>query len=249
MNLGCTEFAVPGDTLGDKLKVLESQGMWLELANDGKKRARDILEVQSNFSVPIKSVQAYLQHEMGILSADVGEREAAVHHVEETIELASIVGAQNVVVVITYGRPGVNNPRRRCIELLRHFGELGEEHEVTVSIEPLGRLRTTFLPSASEVFQLIKEVGSGRVRLMIDTMHVYSDGQDPAEVIEELASEISEIQLRDTGSKPPGRGDIDFASVLKVAREKFKGLLCLEYRPGSDPRADFVSALNILKYR
>ena len=31
MALGCVEFAVPGKTLEDKLRVLESHGMWLEL--------------------------------------------------------------------------------------------------------------------------------------------------------------------------------------------------------------------------
>lgn len=247
MDLGCAEFAAPGDTLEDKLRTLESHGMWLELANDGKKQTEDILKVQPNFNVPIKSVQAYLQHEMNMLSADAGEREAAIHHVEETIELASAVGAQNVVVVITYGEPGVNNSRKRCIELLRRFGELGGELDITVSIEPLGRLRTTFLPGAFEVLQLIQEVESERVRLMIDTMHVHSNGQNPAKVIEELAPEISEIQLRDTDSKPPGQGSINFGPVLKVVREKFRGLLCLEYRPGSDPHTDFTNTLEILK--
>ncbi len=247
MDLGCTEFAVPGDTLEDKLRALESHGMWLELANDGKKQAEDILKMQPNFNVPIKSVQAYLQHEMSMLGADAGEREVAVRHVEETIELASAVGAQNVVVVITYGEPGVSNPRKKCIKLLRHFGELGEELGITVSIEPLGRLRTTFLPGAFEVLRLIQEVRSERVQLMIDTMHIRSNDQNPAEVIEKLAPEISEIQLRDTDSKPPGQGDIDFGSVLKVTLEKFKGLLCLEYRPGLDPHADFTNALEILK--
>ncbi|MEA1904703.1 MAG: sugar phosphate isomerase/epimerase [Candidatus Hadarchaeota archaeon] len=247
MDLGCAEFAVPGNMLEDKLRILESHGMWLELTNDGKKQAEDILKVQPNFNAQIKSVQAYLQHEMNMLSADAGEREAAVHHVEETIELASAVGAQNVVVVITYGEPGASNPREGCIELLRRFGELGEELDVTVSIEPLGRLRTTLLPSAFEVLQLIREIRSEHVRLMIDTMHVHSNGQNPAEIIGELAPEISEIQLRDTDSKPPGQGSIDFDQVLKVVREKFKGLLCLEYRPSSDSHTDFANALEILK--
>lgn len=247
MDLGCAEFAVPGDTLEDKLRTLESHGMWLELANDGKRRAEDILKVQRNFNAPIKSVQAYLQHEVDMLGADAGEREVAVRHVEDTIGLASTLGAQNVVVVITYGEPGVSNPRERCAELLRRFGKLGEELGVTVSIEPLGRVKTAFLPGAFEVLQLIREVRSERVRLMVDTMHVYSNGQDPAEVIGRLLPEISEIQLRDTDSKPPGQGSIDFAPVLGVVREKFKGLLCLEYRPGSDPPADFINACGAIK--
>lgn len=242
MDLGCAEFAVPGDTLEDKLETLESHGMWMELTNYGERRAEDILKVQSNFDVPIKSVQAYLQHEVDTLSANTEESEAAVRYVEETIRTASELGAQNVVVIITYGKPEIENPRDKSIELFRRFGRLGEELGVTVSVEPLSRLKTKFLPGVFEVLQLVREVNLEYVQLMVDTMHVHSNGQNLREVIEELAQEISEIQLRDTDSDPPGKGSINFTPVLGIIREKFEGLLCLEYRPSSDPYTDFVNA-------
>jgi len=60
VGLGCAEFAVPGDTLEDKLRVLESHEMWLELVNDGfdEKRLKEILKILSNFNTSIESVQA-----------------------------------------------------------------------------------------------------------------------------------------------------------------------------------------------
>jgi len=245
MDLGCVEFATPGKTLEEKLRILEFHGMWLELANDGRRRAEDIIKIQRSFKTPIKSVQAYRQHEISILSADAGEREAAIRHVEESIELASAIEAQNVVAVITYGAPRIDNPRKACVELLRCFGKLGEDLGVTVSIEPLGRARTPFLPSAYDVLQLIREVESEHVRLMVDTMHIYLNGQDPAKIIDELVTEISEVQLRDTDSKPPGRGKIDFGRVLKVIHGKFGGLVCLEFQPGPNPELDFENARRI----
>lgn len=243
MDIGCAEFAVPGDTLEEKLRTLESHGMWLELVNDGKRQVEDILGAQSSFSVPIKSVQAYLQHEMNMLSADTQESEAAVSYVEETIRAASALGAQNVVVIITYGEPKIEEPKKKSVELFKRFGKLAEDVGVTVSAEPLGQSKTTFIPSATDVLQLVREVNSSRVQLMIDTMHVHSTGQNPSEVIKESTSEISEIQLRDTNSKPPGRGTIDFTSIMNVIHRKFEGLLCLEYHPSSDPRKDLESAL------
>lgn len=240
--LGCAEFAVPGKTLKDKLKTLEVHGMWLELVNDGKKRLRDVLDVLESFDTSIESVQAYLLHKLRMLSAKEEERKAAMRHVEETIKLASRVGAKNVVTTIAYGEPRIENPRGKCIGLFRHFGELGEEFDVAVSIEPLGRDRTTFLPSVPEIYQLIRDVGSAHVRLMADTMHIHASGENVAEIVDEYAAGITELQLRDTDSRPPGQGRIDFAPVLKVVREKFKGLVCLEYKPGPNPKLDFSYA-------
>jgi len=245
--LGCTEFAVPGKTLEDKLKTLESRGMWLELVNDGTKRLKDVLGVLQSFDTSIESVQAYMLHELQMLSAKENERKAAVRHVEETIKLASGVGAKNVVTTIAYGEPTIENHREKCVELFKHFGKLGEEFNVVVSIEPLGRDRTTFLPSVSGVHRLVQDVGSANVRLMADTAHIHANGENVAEVVEKYASEITELQLRDTDSRPPGQGEIDFAPVLKVVRKKFKGLACLEYQPGPDPFADFASALKTTK--
>lgn len=249
VGLGCTEFAVPGDTLEDKLRILESHEMWLELVNDGidEKRLKKILETLSNFNTSIESVQAYLQHDLRMLSAKERDRKAAVRHMEETIKIASAVGAQNVVAVVTYGKPTIKNPRGKCIKIFRHFGKLGAEFNVVISIEPLGRNRTTFLSSISEVYDLVQDVGSDHVRLMADTMHIHANEEDVVETIRKYAAEIMELQLRDTASRPPGQGSIDFGPVLKVVREKFRGLTCLEYQPGLDSQADFARALEVTK--
>jgi sugar phosphate isomerase/epimerase len=246
LNLGCAEFAVPGVTLEEKLKVLESRGVWLELVNDCRKQARDVLNAQKSFGAPIESVQAYLLHELEMLGENETQRKAAARHVEDTIKLASEVGAKNVVVTIAYGEPKIENPRKKCIELFRNFGKLGEEFNVTISIEPLGRDRTSFLPSVPEVHRLVQDIGSDHVRLMADTMHIYNSEKNVADVVRKYVAEIMELQLRDTGSRPPGLGKIDFVPILKLVREKFRGLICLEYKPGPDPDADFNHAIKFV---
>jgi len=244
MALGCAEFAVPGKTLEDKLRMLEPHGMWLELVNDGltDNRSKEIFETLPSFKVLVRSIQANLLRDLRLLGARKKDRVIAVCHVEETMRLASALGARNVVTVATYGEPTVENPVEKCVETFRHLSKLGAELGVTVSIEALGKNRTTFLPSVSDVCNLVRKVGSDYVRPMADTMHINDNGEDVAEVVEKHARELAELQLRDVDSKPPGRGNIDFGSVLKAARGKFKGLICLEYRPGPDPYADFAWA-------
>jgi len=244
MVLGCAEFAVPGNTLEDKLRVLESYGMWLELVNDGltDNRSKEISETLPSFKVLVRSVQANLLRDLRLLGARKKDREIAVSHMEETMKLASMLGAQNVVTVATYGEPAVEDPMEKCVDTFRHLSKLGAELGVMVSIEALGKNRTTFLPSVSDIYNLVRKVGSDYVRPMADTMHINDNGEDVAEVVGKHAGELAELQLRDVDSKPPGRGNIDFGSVLKATRGKFKGLICLEYRPGPDPYADFAWA-------
>lgn len=239
--MGCVEFAVPGKSLDEKLGALERRKMWLELANDGNKRVEEVREVLASHSVPVKSVQAYRQHEFQLLGANAKERELARLHVEETIRMAAELGAKNTVVVIGYGAPGVEKPRKACLKLFTDFGMLSGNLGVDVSIEFLGT-KTSFLPRASDVHRLIKEVAVSNVRLLVDTMHVHSSGEDPAQIIEMYAEDLGEVQLRDRGSKPPGKGEIDFAKIIEAIHKKYRGLVCLEYKPGSDPEADFDHA-------
>ncbi len=160
--------------------------------------------------------------------------------------MASEIGARNVVVVIGYGEPGVPKPREFCFDIFNRFGLLGGELGVEISIESLGE-KTSFLPKASDVHSLVKELALSNVRLLIDTMHVFSAGEDPASVIEGCLGNIGEIQLRGTDSKPPASGAIDFDRIVRIIRKKFRGLACLEYKPGEDPDADFELALSTCK--
>jgi hydroxypyruvate isomerase len=82
---------------------------------------------------------------------------------------------------------------------------------------------------------------------MIDTMHVHDNGENVAEIVRKYVAEIMELQLRDTNSRPPGQGEINFDPVLEIVRKRFKGLACLEYRPSSDPWTDFENALKTTK--
>jgi len=240
MILGCVEFSAPGKTLEDKLRVLESHEMWLELVNNGltKNRSKEIFETIPSFNVPVKSVQANVLRDLHPLGKSKKDQEIAVLHIEETMKLASRLDAKNIVTVATYGEPMVEDPMEKCVDTYTNLSKLGAELGVTVSIEALGKNRTTFLPSVEDVCDLVRKVGSDYVRPMADTMHINDNGENVAKVVGKHARELAELQLRDIDSKPPGRGNIDFGSVLKAIKGKFKGLICLEYRPGLNPYAD-----------
>ncbi|MFN4132756.1 MAG: sugar phosphate isomerase/epimerase family protein [Candidatus Hadarchaeales archaeon] len=244
MRLGCAEFAVPGETLREKLNFLEQKKLWLELANDGKKSLVDVKSLLSSYKVEVRSVQAYRQHEFQLLAAGEKEREMARKHVAETINFAGEIGAEHAVVVTGYGGPGVEAPERVLAELLKEFSGAGEERGVKVGLEALGA-KTSFLPRVDEVATFLKRLSLANVGIVLDTMHAYSAGENPAEIFERNSPIITEVQLRDVGSRAPGKGEIDFKKLGKLLRD-YSGLLCLEYHPVENPEKELMEATSFI---
>ncbi len=221
--LGCAEFCIPGKNLEEKLEVAKKRNLWVELVNYKK---RD-LNVLSSFNVEIKSVQAYLLHSLSLLSKNAAIQKAALTHVKDTIKMASNVGAENVATVPTYGFEHAAQPHKKCIEIFRELSNHALACDVKLLIEALSQKRTSFLPSLAEVGKLVKNIDRENVHLMADTCHIYDSGEDAAVVLGKFSSEIIELHLKDSGSKPPGKGVLDFKEILKKCKNS---LHCLEYK-------------------
>lgn len=247
MELGITDFAVPGHGLEEKLRVAEKHGLWLEIANEGAVwkfwRWKSLLP---SFDVRVRSVQAFLQHRLSLLSRSQIERKAALNHVEQTIELASNLSAEHVVVALCYGKPGVENADEVLVKSLKELAGSAAEHGVTVGLEPLDRKRTEYRPTAEEVWEVVKLVDSEHVKLVLDTGHLWENGEDVKGVLEKFGDRVSEVHLKDSGGKAPGRGRLDFGPVVELC-VRLKGLKCLEYRPGKNPEEDLNLALKVLR--
>jgi sugar phosphate isomerase/epimerase len=219
--LGCAEFCLPGKNLEEKLDAAKKHDLWVELINDKK---RDLC-ILSSFDVKIKSVQAYLLHDLSLLSKNAAIRKAALTHVKDTIEIASKVGAENVLTVATYGNAAL--PYKKCIEIFRELSNYALGYDAKILIEALGKKRTSFLPSLSEVSKLVENIDRESVCLAADTCHIYDSGKEVAEALEKFGSEIIELHLKDSDSKPPGKGALDFKKILKICKSSLR---CLEYK-------------------
>jgi sugar phosphate isomerase/epimerase len=246
MALGIAEFSAPGKSPSEKLRALEERGLWLELVNDGiawkLARWRELLP---SFRVYVRSVQAYLQHDLSLFSRSLAERRAAFNHVKQSIELAAKFGGEGVVTVVCYGKPQVADPWKEAVRVFKELSKVAEDVRITVSVEPLDRKRTEFLHSYSEVRKFVEQVASERVKLMLDTGHLWEDGEDPARVVRELGEELSELHLKDSGGLAPGRGELNFHKLAEICKE-IRGLKCLEYKPSSSPEEDLELACQAL---
>lgn len=237
--LGCAEFCLPGKNLEKKLEAARKYALWVELVNDKKKD----LGILNSFDVKVKSVQAYLLHDLSLLSRNPAIQKAAIKHVKDTIEMAGKVGAENVATVPAYGYEHIVQPYKKCIEIFRELSNYALDYNIKILIEALSQKRTSFLPSLAEVRKLVKAIDRENVCLAADTCHIYDSGENVAEVLEKFRDEIVKLHLKDSDSLPPGRGKINFKKILKICKNS---LLCLEYKSNSEK--DLEDSLRYLKY-
>lgn len=221
--LGCAEFCLPGKNLKEKLEAAGKCALWMELVND---REKD-LSVLDSFSVEIKSVQAYLLHDLSLLSKNAAVQKAALNHVKDTIEMAGRVGVKNVLTVPTYGFEYAALAYKKCVEIFRELSNYALDCDVKILIEALSQKRTSFLPSLAEVRKLVKAIDRENICLAADTCHIYDSGENVAETLKKFRNEIVELHLKDSDSLPPCKGKINFKKILKICKDS---LLCLEYK-------------------
>jgi len=234
MTLGCSERCLDGE-LDDKLSILEKLGLWLELPNTGR---RD-LSILDSYDVEVKTVQAYLLHELHWLSSERSMRKAALEHVLDSIKLAEEVGADYVLTVPTYGFDIMANSREECVA---NYREISKETHLDILIEALSPNQTGFLPSLTDVVGLIAEIDRANIGLAADTWHIKESNADVVDALNELDTEVVEIHLRDTDSKPPGRGTLDFQKIIKASSPR---LMCLEFSTG--PKENLLGAITHLR--
>jgi D-psicose/D-tagatose/L-ribulose 3-epimerase len=132
------------------------------------------------------------------------------------------------------------------VGVLRDIARIAGDRGVTIGLEPLDIKRTNYRPTATSVREIVELVNDDHLKLMVDTGHLWENGENILEILKRFGGECSEIHLKDSGSRAPGCGDIDFKPIIDACIE-LKGLKCLEYRPSGDPRRDLEEALRTIR--
>jgi hydroxypyruvate isomerase len=116
----------------------------------------------------------------------------------------------------------------------------------TLLIEPLARGLNGAYPletaaDAMEVVSRVRAAGAANVRLLFDTFHLATNGDDLERVAREHAADIGHVQIADApGRGRPGTGRIDFGRVFAVLDDiGYDGRVSLEYVPQGPSAEEF----------
>lgn len=139
-----------------------------------------------------KAVPILRDHDLGItLAAAMGPDRDLIHddpaiqengvtYIRQCIESAQTVGSEVLCgpIFAAVGRTWEQTPeeRERDSEILtnhlRSLAQYGEDHGVTLCIEPLNRFETSFLNTTEQAVEIMERVDHPNCKIHLDTFHM-----------------------------------------------------------------------------
>lgn len=193
---------------------------------------RAIVEACRARGLSIPAVGAHV----GMVSADAGERRAAIAFVNGCTDLAVDVGAPVVHIL-----SGPQAPGAAAAESWRWFADAvsettahAEGRGVALGIEAIaGHL----FHAVDDYHRMAADLPDVPFKVNFDPSHLEVQGEDPRRVVDELGDRIVHVHMKDGKGRYPdfsfpplGEGTIDFAALVAgLRRGGYVGALSVEY--------------------
>ncbi|MGC1360883.1 MAG: sugar phosphate isomerase/epimerase family protein [Silvibacterium sp.] len=181
------------------------------------------------------TVCAILPAGINPISPDSFVREKSFAHLVRCVQTCSELGSRLIGGPL-YAPIGYLPGRRRtadewnwAVECFQKLGDVLDEHEITLSIEPVNRSETFFLLTAADAKALCDAVGHPRVGVTIDTFHANIEEKNIANVIRSLGAYLKHVHVSENDRGVPGSGHVNFPSIVSALKEiEYDGYLMIE---------------------
>ena len=263
MKLSARWNIVPGDTLADKVAVLEDSGyQYIDLTGPALEVSPDeLLTVFEGRSVTVGTIDllhSFLDadgeaigrrmernHELLDLAKTLGAFGALVHPIFAQPPAGELVGYLGLTPAGTHGNSFKGMPAEvKAIErqkelLIPEIEELAAHAEqigVVLLVEPLNRYETYYFNRLEHGVDVCKVVESPALRVLPDFFHLAMEELDVYETITAATGHIGFVHISENNRGQPGRGHFDFNrafAALKAAG--YDGVLGIACEPIGDP--------------
>jgi sugar phosphate isomerase/epimerase len=200
-------------------------------------RAKAIGEAYRTAGVSIHSMGVYTN----LIHPDEKERQANLAYFESMMKVGSAMGVHTFISEAGHYIPEGQEPAvpyhfqesvwKMMVGMGKELAQLAERNEATVLLEPFYR---GFLGSAKRTRIFIEEVGSPRIRALLDPANIL-EINDLEEMFQQLSPYIDCMHAKDRKlhvdkGVPAGQGDLDYPKFVSLAaRYVPKAPLVLEY--------------------
>jgi hydroxypyruvate isomerase len=171
---------------------------------------------------------------------DPAQRNAYLAGLGESIEAAKKTGAKLIISQLGNDTGCRRDFQHRSIVAgLKAAAPLLEESGLTLVIEPLnGRVdhTGTYLESSDEGFEIVREAGSGRVKLLFDMYHQQISEGDIIRRIGANPGGIAHFHAAGTpGRHELDQGELNYPAIFEFLDQRgYGGFVGLEYFPSRD---------------
>lgn len=233
---------------GDILKGLESaskygyDGVELSLLDSQELDQEWLIEKLRELNLEafaIATAQTYSIDGYSLYSVHEEKRQEAIKRIRAHIDFASRL---NAMVIIGGIRGKLTGPmgdwsaqREKGTQALASCVRSAEKKGVTLVLEPINRYETNLVNTVEEALEIVEEMGSRYLRLLLDTFHLNIEESSIVGSMLMAGSHLEYVHFADNNRLAPGWGQIDFTQVLSGLKEiGYQGPISVEVLPKPD---------------
>ena len=98
-----------------------------------------------------------------------------------------------------------------------------------ICLEPLNRFETDFLNTVEQGMQMIREVNSPALKLLLDTFHMNIEEKNPADAIRRAGKQVGHIHASASDRGTPGNDHVDWPGVAQALKDiRYAGAVVIE---------------------
>jgi len=245
----CLEPVLENVDFYDRIKIATDLGFdGIEFWDPTEKDMKKIGKLSSEYNIPV--VGCTLLNQWTIRAND--DSELVVENLRNTIDFTEPLGCRSFILMTGESESKADTQKNILIENLKRMAEVAEKKGVTLLLESLNTLvdhKGYYLDSAYLGYEIVKCVGSERVKLLYDCYHMQIMEGNLIDNITKNVKFTGHIHCAGVpGRNEPYIGEINYPNVLKSAvDEGFKGYIGLEYWPTCDDMESMAASLSYLK--
>ncbi|MFX1316607.1 MAG: sugar phosphate isomerase/epimerase family protein [Promethearchaeota archaeon] len=224
-------------SLCDLLKPLNYDGIELSILEPENIDVKKIEEIKDNYEMEIPALgtgSTFIRFGYSLGHNDEYMRKKAIGRIGKYIDFAQEFNSK-VIIGLIRGRYNFESSSKKekanIKSSLRECCRLAENNSVELLFEPINRYEIDSYHTISESVELIEEIGSNNLKLLVDSYHIYLE-EDPGfiwDYLEEIVHYVSHIHLADCTRRAPGTGHFDFRTFLNIFKNAgYNGFASIE---------------------
>ncbi|MFX0142332.1 MAG: sugar phosphate isomerase/epimerase family protein [Candidatus Hodarchaeota archaeon] len=223
--------------LCELLNSLNYDGIELSLLEPEKLNIKKINEIKDSYNFEISAIgtgNTYIRFGYSLGHQDEYLRNKAIQRIEKYIEFAYQTQSK-VIIGLIRGRfnfeSNAKKEKSNIKSSLKECCQIAENTDVILLFEPINRFEIDSYNTISESIELLEEIGSYSLKLLVDSYHIYLE-EDPGfiwDYLKEITDFVYHIHLADSTRRAPGTGYFDFRTFLNIFRNAdYNGFASIE---------------------
>ena len=173
----------------------------------------------------IATGRGYTVDGLCLASGDLENRMGAVQRMKEHIDLGSRLGGARAVVGAIRGwtrEAGSPEAYLSCLrDSLLELADYGEKKNVDIVFEANDHLETDQLLNIEDTAAYLRALGTSRVKLQIDTMHIYNENDDFYPAILRHGDILAQVDISGPARCTPSAAvkDFDYQKLMQALKQ------------------------------